>query len=144
MRAVGIDFGSKRVGVALCDSDGTLALPYEVVQRSGDRGRDHRRIAEIVTETEAEVVVAGLPLSLDGSIGPAAKRVLAEIRHLGRVVSVPIETYDERLSTVSAERALRDIDMRTPARRQVVDKVAAAVILQGWLDQRAGREEPPA
>lgn len=66
MRALGLDLGSQRIGVALSDSDATLALPYDVVVRTGDRDRDHRRIADIVAETGAEVVVVGLPLSLDG------------------------------------------------------------------------------
>lgn len=143
MRALGLDLGSKRIGVALSDSDGTLALPYEVVQRSGDRERDHRRIAELVAETEAEVVVVGLPYSLDGSSGPMARRYRAEARRLRATLAVPVETYDERLTTVTAERALRETDLSGRARRKVVDQVAAAVMLQSWLDHRARGEEPP-
>ena len=143
MRAIGLDLGSKRIGVALSDSDGTLALPYEVVQRTGDRARDHRRIAELVAEAEAEVVVVGLPYSLDGTIGPTARRYLAEAGRLRATLSVPVETYDERLTTVTAERSLRETGMTGTARRRVVDKVAAAVMLQSWLDHRTGREEPP-
>ncbi len=143
MRALGLDLGSKRIGVALSDSDGTLALPYEVVHRTGDRERDHRRIAELVAETEAEVVVVGLPYSLDGSSGPMAKRYRAEARRLRATLAVPVETYDERLTTVTAERALRETDLSGRARRKVVDQVAAAVMLQSWLDHRARGEEPP-
>ena len=143
MRALGLDLGSKRIGVALSDSDGTLALPYEVLQRTGDRERDHRRIAELVAETEAEVVVIGLPYSLDGSSGPMAKRYRAEARRLRATLAVPVETYDERLTTVTAERALRETDLSGRARRKVVDQVAAAVMLQSWLDHRARGEEPP-
>ncbi len=143
MRAIGIDLGSRRIGVALSDSAGTMALPFEVVQRSGDRHRDHRRIAELVAEAEAEVVVVGLPYSLDGSIGPTARRYLAETAQLRATIGVPVETYDERLTTVTAERSLRETQMSGRQRRRVVDKVAAAVMLQGWLDHRAGREEPP-
>lgn len=138
MRALALDLGSKRIGIAL--SAGSLATPYEVLARSGDRGRDHRAIADHVAETEAEVVVVGLPLSLDGSVGPAAQRVLDECDRLADVVGVPVETWDERLSTVTAERSLMDQQMRAQARRRVVDKVAAAVILQSWLDARP--EEP--
>lgn len=134
MRALALDLGSKRIGIAL--SSGTLATPYEVLPRSGDRRTDHRRIAEHVAETEAELVVVGLPLSLDGSVGPAAQRVLDEVDQLAAAVDVPVETWDERLSTVTAERSLLDQQLRAPARRQVVDKVAAAVILQAWLDAR--------
>ena len=134
MRALALDLGSKRIGIAL--SSGTLATPYEVLPRSGDRRTDHRRIAEHVAETEAELLVVGLPLSLDGSVGPAAQRVLDEVVELTAAVGVPVETWDERLSTVTAERSLLDQQLRAPARRQVVDKVAAAVILQSWLDAR--------
>ena len=137
MRAIGLDLGAKRIGVAL--SAGTLATPYEVVPRSGDRARDHRRIAELVDEAGATVVVVGLPLSLDGSVGPAAQRALDEAEELSAALAVPVETWDERLSTVTAERSLLAQDLRGPARRKVVDKVAAAVILQSWLDAGARR-----
>ena len=134
VRAIGVDLGSKRIGVALSAS--TLATPYEVVQRSGDKRRDHRRIAELVDEAGATVVVVGLPLSLDGSVGPAAERVLDEIEAMAEVVPVPIETWDERLSTVTAEQSLREQNVKGRARRDVVDMVAAAVILQAWMDSR--------
>jgi putative Holliday junction resolvase len=134
VRAVGVDLGTKRIGVAV--SAGSLATPYEVVARTGDRQRDHRRIDELVREAEAEVVVVGLPLSLDGSVGAAAQRAIDEAEELSSVVAVPVETWDERLSTVTAERSLMEQNMRAQARRGVVDKVAAAVILQSWLDAR--------
>ena len=134
MRALALDLGSKRIGIAL--SAGTLATPYEVLPRSGSRDQDHRRIADHVAETEAELVVVGLPFSLDGSVGPAAQRVLDEVEQLAATVGVPVETWDERLSTVTAERSLLDQHLRAPARRKVVDQVAAAVILQSWLDAR--------
>lgn len=140
MRALGIDLGARRIGVAVSDSAGAIATPFEVVVRTGDRERDHRRIAELVREAEAEVVVVGVPYSLDGGTGPAARRYLAEARALARALPVPVETYDERLSTVTAHRALGEMDLRGPARRKVVDKIAAAVILQAWLDHR--REHP--
>jgi len=144
VRALGLDLGSQRIGVALSDSDATLALPYDVVMRTGDRDRDHRRIADIVAETGAEVVVVGLPLSLDGGEGPMARRYRAEARRIGATLGVPVETYDERLTTVTAERALRESGLSGRARRRVVDQVAASVMLQSWLDRRAARgEEPP-
>jgi putative Holliday junction resolvase len=139
VRALALDLGSKRIGIAL--SAGTLATPYEVLARSGRRRDDHRRIAEHVVEVEAEVVVVGLPLSLDGSVGPAAERVIAECEELAEVLDVPVETWDERLSTVTAERSLMEQQMRAQARRRVVDKVAAAVILQSWLDARPAQNE---
>jgi putative Holliday junction resolvase len=136
MRMLGLDLGSKRIGVALSDSAGTVATPYEVVHRSGDRQRDHRTIKALAVEAEVEGLVVGLPLSLDGSMGPAAKAAAAEAIELGATTGLPVETYDERLTTVTAERSLMAQNLDAKARRKVVDKVAAAVILQAWLDSR--------
>jgi putative Holliday junction resolvase len=140
VRALGIDLGSKRIGVALSDSAGTMATPYEVVPRSGDRARDHRRIAALAEEAGAECLVVGLPLSLDGSVGPAAAAALAEADELAAATGLAVETWDERLTTVSADRDLLALSMKAPARRRVVDKVAASIMLQAWLDHR----RPPA
>jgi putative Holliday junction resolvase len=134
VRVVGIDLGSKRIGVAVSDSTGTLASPYAVVPRSGDRAQDHRAIADIVDGAEAERVVVGLPRSLDGSLGPAARAAAAEVDELAAVLSVPVETHDERLTTVTADRSMMERGMNAEARRKVVDMVAAAVMLQAWLD----------
>ena len=134
MRAVGIDLGEKRIGVAV--SAGNLSTPYEVIQRSGDRHQDRRAIAVIVAEVEAEFVVVGLPLSLDGSVGPAARAALEEVDALRDTLAVPVETYDERLTTVTADRQLKEQGLDAPARRRVVDKVAASILLQAWLDAR--------
>jgi putative Holliday junction resolvase len=136
-RAIALDIGTRRIGVALSDSGGTVATPYEVVARSGDRRRDHERIARLVEETGADIVVVGLPLSLDGSLGPAAQATLAEVDELRSALAVGVVTWDERLSTVEAERSLRTLGVRRGHRRRVVDQVAATVILQSWLD--AGR-----
>ncbi len=139
MRALGIDLGDSRIGVAV--SSGSVATPLEVVHRSGDRDRDHRRLADLAAECEVDFVVVGMPFSLDGSIGPAARKIRAEVKVLERCLSVPVETYDERLTTVTAERSLREQGLDAKERRKVVDKVAAAVLLQGWLDHRAGTQE---
>ena len=146
MRALGIDLGSKRIGVALSDSGGTLATPYEVVPRSGDPTRDHRRIAQLAEEAGALVLVVGLPLRLDGTPGPAATAATEEAAALGAATGLPVELWDERLTTVTADRDLRSLDLKTPARRKVVDKVAASVMLQAWLDHRrlTAHEDPSA
>jgi putative Holliday junction resolvase len=138
VRALGLDLGSKRIGVAISDAAGTIASPLTVVARGRSRRQDHDQIAAIVRAEEAELVVVGLPLSLSGQDGPAARAARKEVAALATVVGVPVETYDERFTTVTAERALADIGLRGAARRQVVDKVAAAVILQSWLDARSG------
>jgi putative holliday junction resolvase len=137
LRALGLDLGSRRIGVAVSDRSGTVASPLTVVHRSGSHAADHERIRALVAEEEAERVVVGLPLSLDGSAGPAAQAATAEAAELASVVGVPVDTFDERLTTVTAERALMEQRMRAEARRRVVDKVAAAVMLQAWLDRRA-------
>jgi putative Holliday junction resolvase len=95
----------------------------------------------LVAETEAEVVVVGLPLSMDGSIGPAARRTHKELTQLERSLAVPVESYDERLSTVAANRSLQSAGLDTVRSRQHVDEVAAAVILQAWLDHRRTRRD---
>jgi putative Holliday junction resolvase len=140
MRALGIDLGAKRIGVAVSDRSGTIASPLVVLQRTGSVAQDHKRIAALVVEEEAERVVVGLPLSMSGEMGRAALAAVAEAEALATVVGVPVETYDERLTTVTADRALMEFKMKADARRRVVDKVAAAVMLQAWLDGRERRD----
>jgi putative Holliday junction resolvase len=139
MRALGLDLGTKRIGVAVSDRSGTIASPLTVLQRGRSRRDDHARIADLVRAEEVECVVVGLPLSLSGADGPAAQAARAEAERLATVVGVPVETHDERLTTVTAERSLAAGGVRGAARRQRIDKVAAAVILQSWLDSRGAR-----
>lgn len=145
MRAIGLDLGSKRIGVALSTSDGTLATPYDVVQRSGDRQRDHRRIRELAEEAEAEIIVVGLALHLDGRLSESARKALAEAEELRATTGLPVETYDERLTTVTAQRSLQELNLSPAARRRAIDQVAATVMLQAWLDRRRNlaSETPP-
>lgn len=140
VRAIGLDLGQKRIGVAVSDTAGTLAMPIEVLSRLGDRPREHRAIADLVVEWEAEIVVVGLPYNMDGSVGPMARRYAGEARRLGDTLEVPVVLYDERLTTVTAERTLMERQLNAENRRRVVDKVAASVMLQSWLD--AGMPSP--
>lgn len=142
MRALGIDLGSRRIGVAICDSAGTVASPYETVERSGDHTVDHRRLCALAEEAEVEILVVGLPLGLDGQVGAAATLVLEEVDELRDATSLPVETYDERLTTVTATRLLREAGVKARAQRRMVDQVAAAVILQSWLDGRSRHPRP--
>lgn len=135
-RALGVDLGSKRVGLAVSDTSGTIASPLTVLRRSKSPRHDLHEIARIAREEDVEVIVVGLPLTMAGEHGPAARAAVAEAERLATVVAVPVELHDERLTTVTADRAMMAADMRAPARRQVVDKVAAAVMLQSWLDTR--------
>jgi putative Holliday junction resolvase len=139
VRALGVDLGSKRIGVAV--SSGTVASAIDTVERCGDRVTDHRRLLEIAEEWEVDLLVVGMPYSLDGSMGPAASGIAEEVEQLRATTSMPIELYDERLTTVTAHRLLQEGGVGGRSRRQVVDKVAAAVLLQAWLDSRAS--EPP-
>lgn len=136
MRVVGIDLGTRRVGIAVSDPSATVASPYDVLHRSRDPEADRRRLAAIVEEVGAERVVIGLPLSMDGSMGPAARAAAEEADALRQLVQAPVETFDERLTTVSADRSMVALRMKADARRRVVDQVAAAVMLQAWLDSR--------
>ncbi len=135
MRALGVDLGSRRIGVAV--SSGTVASPIDTIVRSGDVSFDHRRLLEIAGEWEVDRLVIGLPYSLDGSLGPAAEAIVAEVEVLRATTPMPIELYDERLTTVTAHRLLQDGGVAGRSRRHVVDQVAAAVLLQAWLDSRA-------
>lgn len=139
VRALGIDPGSKRIGLAVSDLSGTIASPLMVLQRSRSRQHDRQELARIARDEEAEVIVIGLPLNMDGSQGKAAKAAIAEGRRLATLVDVPIEMHDERLTTVTAERSMLDAGLNAIERRKVVDKVAAAIMLQSWLDSRAAR-----
>jgi len=134
VRAVAIDLGQARIGVALCDSGGTVATPYETIERSGDEASDHERLSALASEAGAVVVVVGWPVSLDGTEGPAAVAARAEAGRMAGLVGLPVVMHDERLTTVTAERALRHAGSRRRRRRGVVDQVAAAVLLQSWLD----------
>ena len=135
-RILGVDLGSRRIGLALSDPSGTLASPYGVLQRSRDHATDHRAILAAAREGEAERIVVGLPRSLSGRAGPAAQAALVEIEELRAAAgdAITIEAHDERLTTVIAERSLVEAGMRRDARRKVVDKAAAAVMLQSYLE----------
>lgn len=136
-----LDLGSKRVGVAVSDATATLASPLATIERSGDPSKDHHRVAALVAEEDVGLVVVGLPTNMDGSAGPAAVAAEAEAEALAAVLAgaAAVVLVDERLTTVTADRVLLARGQRAPARRRVVDQVAAAVLLQGWLDGTGGR-----
>ncbi len=135
-RALGVDLGARRIGLALSDPSRTVATPHEVLRRSGDPAADRRAIVDTARRQDANVIVVGLPLSLSGRSGPAARATLEEVEALRAVAGdIEVTVHDERLTTVTAERALTEAGMRREARRRVVDKVAAAVMLQSWLEQ---------
>jgi putative Holliday junction resolvase len=137
-RVVALDLGSRRIGVAFSDSRRTLASPWGTIERSGDAQRDRAAIVDAVREVEATVVVVGLPLSLSGSAGPAARAALAEtdaLRAALEPLGIAVETADERFTTVEAQRSLSAAGRKGKASRRVVDSAAAMVLLQAWLDR---------
>ena len=144
MRVVGLDPGSRRIGVALSDELGLTAQPRTTVSRGSDE-ETLDRLVEALDGDQPDVVVIGLPLRLDGSEGGAARKA----RELAKIVDVrfgvPVELWDERLTTVEAERVLRAAGMRGRGRTGLVDRVAAAIMLQSYLDAHRGgvREDEP-
>jgi putative Holliday junction resolvase len=133
-RILGLDFGRARIGVAISDELQMLAHPLETIP-ANEKGSS--RIAEIVSEKNVDHVVAGIPRQMNGRIGTAATEVLEFVGKLRVVLPCPIVTWDERLTTVAAHRALRDAGKKTRHTRGYVDQVAAQMILQSYLDSRA-------
>lgn len=136
MRALGVDLGEKRIGIAVSDSNGKVATPLQVIIRSKSIKQDHKKICELVDEWEADIVVVGMPYSLNGSKGLAAKTVEKEVKELSSALEVPVATQDERLTTVTAAKELAIQGLDSKKQRKVIDQVAASVILQSWLDNR--------
>ncbi|MGQ0574560.1 MAG: Holliday junction resolvase RuvX [Pseudonocardia sp.] len=135
-RRLGVDVGSVRVGVAVCDPDGVLATPLVTVARDVGGGADLRAIAALVAEHDVVEVVVGLPRTLAGHEGLAAVLAREFAAALQAVLDVPVVLTDERLTTVVATRQLRASGRRGRRQRAVVDQAAAVAILQGWLDAR--------
>jgi putative holliday junction resolvase len=135
-RRLGVDVGTVRIGVAASDPDGILATPVETVRR--DRSNKHlRRLAQLAAEFEAVEVVVGLPRTLADRSGPSARDAVELAEQLaGRIAPTPVRLSDERLTTVSAQRSLRDAGIRAKGQKAMIDQAAAVGILQNWLDQR--------
>jgi putative Holliday junction resolvase len=135
-RRLGVDAGSVRIGVAVSDPDGILATPVETVPR--DRSDKHlRRLSGLVTEWQAVEVVVGLPRTLADRTGPAARDAIALAEGLAvRIAPVPVRLADERLTTVTAQRSLREAGVPAKGQKSMIDQAAAVGILQSWLDQR--------
>ena len=132
MRILGLDVGKKRVGVAISDPLGIIASPLTVINR---RTIDRETICELISQYNVERIVVGLPLSLDGSVGKQAQEVQSFTQRLSQWTEVPIEYWDERLTTVAAERMMVDAGVGTVGRKAQRDAAAAAFILQGYLER---------
>ena len=134
-RILGVDLGARRIGLAVSDPSGVIASPSGTIERTNDPEADRRAIVAAAAAADAEVVVVGLPKEMSGRLGPAAKAARSEVEAL-RVLApdVRFELHDERLTTVIAQRSLIGAGMKRRDRKQTVDRVAAAVILQSYLE----------
>ena len=149
-RVLGVDHGTRRTGLALSDPGGSIAQPLEVV--AGKEMVSIQRIVEIVTERQVEEVVVGLPVNMDGTLGPQARSVEAFVERLAERLEVPIATWDERLTSLQADQALAPPDPRRRGRRPRLsrsdrhekrDKIAACLMLQSYLDAGRPHRKPP-
>ncbi len=135
MRAlVGLDLGDKTIGIAISDRLGATATPTETIRRK-KFSLDSEKLLQIITEREVGGIILGLPRNMDGSEGPRCQSTRAFARNLARLTDLPIGFWDERLSTVAAEKALLEADTTRKRRAEVIDHVAASYILQGALDR---------
>ncbi|MBN1558235.1 MAG: Holliday junction resolvase RuvX [Lentisphaerae bacterium] len=137
-RVLAVDYGRRRLGLAVSDPTGSLAFPLRTVESCGPR-RAAAAVREVVSETGAARVLVGLPLNMDGSEGPMAREARAFADLLRAALPVPVETWDERLSTAQAERVLLEGDLSRRRRKRARDKIAAQLFLQSWLDAAAAR-----
>lgn len=134
-RSLGIDLGDARVGVAVSDDLGMLAHPLETIQVK--TGRVMQRILEIAREKEIRTIVVGMPRNMDGTFGPAALKAREFIEALKLETSCRVVPWDERLTTVSAQRSLHEAGKNARDQKAMIDQVAAQILLQSWLDSQA-------
>jgi len=138
VRILAIDPGTVRLGLALSDPSGTIAQPLSVLARRSE-AEDLKALTELVERHEVGLIVVGLPRLMDGRIDAAAKEAQAFGAHVAKATGRPVAYWDERLTSVAAERYLIEQGKRRVKRRQEIDRVAATLLLQGYLDYRAGR-----
>ena len=136
MRILGLDLGEKNIGVAVSDELGWTAQGLESIRSKGKIKEDLDKIDSVVQKYEVEKIIIGLPRNMDGSYGPQAQKALKFAELIKKRSGLPVETWDERLSTVAAQRLLIEADVSRKKRRSVVDQMAASIILQGYLDSR--------
>jgi putative Holliday junction resolvase len=139
-RILGLDVGERRIGIAISDPLGWIASPLPVVERVSWK-KDLARIRALLEQHGATRVVVGLPIRMDGTPGERAERTLEFVRRLQATTRVPVVTRDERLTTREAERRMLEADVRRERRRDVIDGLAASLILQGYLDSHRDQGE---
>jgi len=139
MRKMGLDVGEKTIGVAIGDPFGWTAQGLKTIRRGDDPQADIAELQSLIKEYEVDTIVIGLPKNMNGSLGPSADRCLAMQQELQEKTGLPVEMWDERLSTKAAERTLLEGNVSRAKRKKVIDKMAAVVILQGYLDFRGNK-----
>jgi len=132
-RCLGIDYGTRRIGLALSDEEGIIAFPLEVVENSGER-KAIQEIGRVVREKNVSAIIVGMPLNLDGSKGPAAENVGRFVEAVKAALGLPVNVWDERLSTRIAERAMIEGGLSRRRRKESLDQSTAQIILQSYLD----------
>ena len=137
MRTLALDHGTVRIGVALSDELGMIAQPLEFIPAE-PFAAFLDRLKKLVAERDVGRILVGMPRNMDGSYGPAAEKVNEFVRQLRDAVSIPIQTWDERLTSVQAQRMLREAAVKGAKQRQKVDQMAAAILLQSYLDAQPG------
>jgi len=135
MRIIGLDYGDVRLGFAVCDPTGLFAMPLCTVEIKDGRNMEEE-VKRVCTESNAEKLIVGMPINMNGTAGPMARKVKEFIVKIQAILSIPIETYDERMSTSQVEKFLIETDMSRGKRKNIRDKLAAQVILQSYLDSR--------
>ena len=142
MRILGVDWGEQRIGFAVSDDQGIIAMPIETVSVANE-DQALLAVSRFIAQTRAEKLVLGLPINMDGTVGPIARKVQNFAARLSERIQVPLETWDERLSTSMAERVLLEANVSREKRKRARDRMAAQIILQGYLDaQNRGDAEP--
>lgn len=139
MKAIGLDVGDRRIGVAKTDALNITAQGICVVYVKSKVEKTYEQIAQIIKDENAETLVVGLPRNMNGTLGPQAEKVKNFVAELLEYTDVEIEYFDERLTTVSARRALLEGDVSRKKRKEVVDQLAAVIILQSWMDWKKGQ-----
>lgn len=133
MRIIGLDIGEKTIGIAICDPLGYTAQGITTIRRKGKK-TDIEELKKLCSEYQVEEIIAGLPKNMNGTLGPQSEKIIKFCEFIKENLDLPLNYWDERLTTVAANRAMLEADMSRSKRKKIVDKVAATYILQGYLD----------
>lgn len=137
MRIMGIDFGDSRIGIAVSDLFGWTAQGLETIKWSGSMGKPAEQIRQLAVQYDVGKIVIGLPKNMNGTIGPSGEKAIEFGELLAKITGMEVIKWDERLTTVAANRMMHEVGMKTSKKKGAVDRIAAVLILQGYLDSKA-------